>query len=481
MREAIVRAGRVGVSVKIIILGAGQVGASVAENLVSEANDITLVDTDADHLARIHERLELRTVIGDAASPSVLREAGAEDADLLIAVTQSDQTNLCACKVARTIFNLPTRIARLRSGDFVDYPQLLANDNFAVDFSICPEQIVTDHIRRLIAFPEALQVLEFADGVVSLIGVRAFEGSPLVGHPLNALPYDARGVEMRVAALYRNGEAIIPAGETVIKAGDEVFCLADSRHIRKVMRDLRRSDRPMRRIMIAGGGNIGLRLARSIEHDYNVKLLEIGPSRAEMLAVELNRTLVLLGDATDEKLLENEGIDETDLFVALTNEEEDNIMAASLAKRMGAHRTLALINRKSYADLVQGGPIDITISPAQVSIGTLLAHVRRGDVVAVHSLRRGAAEALEIVAHGNAAESRVVGRRVDEIELPRGATIAAIVRTDVRMNRQGRGSKVVMPHHDTVLETEDHVIVFCTHKRLVRQVERLFQVGFTFV
>lgn len=247
------------------------------------------------------------------------------------------------------------------------------------------------------------------------------------------------------------------------------------------MRDLRRSDRPMRRIMIAGGGNIGLRLARSIEHDYNVKLLEIGPSRAEMLAVELNRTLVLLGDATDEKLLENEGIDETDLFVALTNEEEDNIMAASLAKRMGAHRTLALINRKSYADLVQGGPIDITISPAQVSIGTLLAHVRRGDVVAVHSLRRGAAEALEIVAHGNAAESRVVGRRVDEIELPRGATIAAIVRADVRMNRQGRGSKVVMPHHDTVLETEDHVIVFCTHKRLVRQVEQLFQVGFTFL
>ncbi len=466
---------------KIIILGAGQVGASVAENLVSEANDITLVDTDAERLELLRERIELRTVRGNAASPSVLREAGADDADLLIAVTQSDQTNLCACKVARTLFNLPTRIARLRSGEFVDFPQLLANDNFAVDFSICPEQIVTDHIKHLIAFPEALQVLEFAGGVVSMIGVRAVEGSALVGHPLRALPYDVRSVERRVAALYRNGEAIIPEGDAVITAGDEVFCIADSRHIRQVMRDLRRSDRPLRRIMIAGGGNIGLRLARSIEQDYNIKLLEISPHRAEMLATHLQRTLVLLGDATDEKLLENEGIDETDLFIALTNDDEDNIMAASLAKQMGARRTLALINRKSYADLVQGGPIDIAISPAQVSIGTLLAHVRRGDVVAVHSLRRGAAEALEIVAHGNATESRVVGRRIDEIALPKGATIAAIVRADTRMDRRVTGPKVVMPHRETVIESEDHVIVFCTHKRLVRSVEKLFQVGLTFL
>lgn len=466
---------------KIIILGAGQVGASVAENLVSEANDITLVDVDAERLELLRERLELRTVQGNAASPSVLREAGAEDADLLIAVTQSDQTNLCACKVARTMFNLPTRIARLRSGEFVDFPQLLANDNFAVDFSICPEQIVTDHIRHLIAFPEALQVLDFADGVVSMVGVRAVEGSPFVGHPLNALPYGLRGTEVRVAAVYRNGEPIIPTGDTVIAAGDEVFCLADSRHIRKVMRELRGSDRPARRIMIAGGGNIGLRLARSLEQDYNVKLLELDPRRAEMLATHLHGTLVLLGDATDERLLENEGIDETDLFVGLTNDDEDNIMSASLAKRMGARRTLALINRKSYADLVQGGPIDIAISPAQVSIGTLLAHVRRGDVVAVHSLRRGAAEALEIVAHGNADESRVVGRRIDQIELPRGATIAAIVRADTRMDRQVVGSKVVMPHHHTVIEKDDHVVVFCTHKRLVRPVEKLFQVGLTFL
>lgn len=466
---------------KIIILGAGQVGASVAENLVSEANDITLVDTSPDYLAAVRERLEVRTVCGNAASPTVLRDAGAEDADLLIAVTQSDETNLCACRIAKAIYNLPTRIARLRSTDYGDYPELLDAENFAVDFSICPEQVVTEYIKRLIAFPEALQVLEFADGVVSLIGVRAFEGGPLVGHPLKALRFHLPNVEVRIAAIYRQGEPITPEGDTVILAGDEIFCLAATVHIRQVMRELRRSDKPMRRIMIAGGGNIGFRLARSIEENYHVKILEVNRDRAEMLATQLSKTLVLRGDSTDEKLLESEGIDETDLFVALTNDEEDNIMSASLAKRMGARRTLALINRRSYVDLVQGGPIDIAISPAHTSIGTLLAHVRRGDVVAVHSLRRGAAEALEIIAHGSPKDSKVVGRPIEDVALPKGATIGAIVRDDKRDDGSLARREVIIPHHDTIIREDDHVIVFCTHKKLVRKVEKLFQVGFTFL
>ncbi|MCK9987102.1 MAG: trk system potassium uptake protein [Azoarcus sp.] len=467
---------------KIIILGAGQVGASVAENLVSEANDITLIDTSAEHLEVLRDRLELRTVIGNAASPSVLREAGADDADLLIAVTQSDQTNLCACRVAKTLFNLPTRVARLRSSDFVDYPELLDSNNFAVDFSICPEQIVTDYIKRLVAFPEALQVMEFAGGVLSLICVRAFEGGPLVGHPLKALRYHMPNVEVRIAAIYRgDGEAIIPEGDTMILPGDEVFCLASTVHIRQVMREIRREDRPIRRIIIAGGGNIGLRLARGIEDDHNVKVIEVDRRRAEFLASQLRRALVLRGDSTDEKLLENEGIDEADMFLALTNDDEDNIMSASLAKRMGAHRTLALINRRSYVDLVQGGPIDIAISPAQTSIGSLLQHVRQGDVVAVHSLRRGAAEALEIIAHGTRKDSKVVGRAIADIALPKGATIGAIVRDEMRPDGKVARRLVVMPHHDTVVDSGDHVIVFCTHKKLVRQVEKLFQVGFGFL
>ncbi|MDY0072618.1 MAG: Trk system potassium transporter TrkA [Thauera sp.] len=465
---------------KIIILGAGQVGASVAENLASEANDITVVDTSEDSLASLRDRLEIRTVCGNAASPAVLRKAGADDADLLIALTQSDQVNLCACRIAKALFNLPTRIARLRSTDYEAHPELLDESNFAVDFSLCPEQVITDYIERLITFPEALQVLEFAHGVLSLICVNAFEGGPLVGHPLQALKFHLPNVEVRIAAIYRNGVPIIPRGDTVILAGDEIFCLAASVHIRQVMRELRRSDKPMRRIMIVGGGNIGLRLARKIEANYKVKLIEYGAQRAELLATELTATLVLRGDGTDETLLQSEGIDETDMFIAVSNDEEDNIMAASIAKRMGARRTLALINRRSYVDLVQGGPIDIAISPANTSIGALLAHVRRGDVVAVHSLRRGAAEALEIIAHGSRRDSKVVGRQIQEIPFPKGATIGAIVR-EIR-NEEGRllRREVIMPHHDTVVEENDHVIVFCTHKNLVGKVEKVFQVGFQF-
>jgi trk system potassium uptake protein TrkA len=466
---------------KIIILGAGQVGASVAERLMSEANDITLVDNDPTHLAALRDRLEVRTVAGNAASPSVLREAGADDADLLIAVTQSDQTNLCACRIAKALFNLPTRIARLRSTDFVDHPELLGEENFAVDFSICPEQIVTDYIKHLIAFPEALQVLDFADGVLSLIGVKAFEGGPLVGHPLKALRFHLTNVEIRIAAIYRGGEPIIPEGDTLIVPGDEVFCLAATAHIRQVMRELRRSDRPMRRILIAGGGNIGLRLARALERDHQVKIIERDPKRTQILAGMLGKTLILKGDATDEKLLDTENIEDMDLFLALTNDEEDNIMSASLAKRLGARRTLALINRKSYADLVQGGPIDIAISPAHTSIGQLLAHVRRGDVVAVHSLRRGTAEALEIIAHGSTADSRVVGRSIQEIGLPLGATVGAIVRDEKGAEGKATRRRVIIPHHDTVIESEDHVVVFCTRKNLVGEVERLFQVGVGFI
>ena len=473
---------------KIIILGAGQVGTSVAESLVSEANDITVVDYDGERLANLQERLDLRVVTGNAASPSILDRAGAADADLLIAVTQSDQTNLCACRVAKTLFNVPTRIARLRAADYEDHPQLLDDTNFAVDHSICPEQIVTDYIRKLIEFPEALQVLEFADGMVTMIAIRAFEGGLLVGKPLKTIPERLPNIDTRVAAIFRQDQAISPTGDTVIESGDEVFLIAASTHIRRVMTELRRMDKPIRRIIIAGGGNIGLRLAKAIEKNVAVKLIERDRRRAEHLAAKLERTVVLRGDSTDEALLDAESIEETDMFLALTNDEEDNIMSASLAKQMGARRALALINRKSYVDLVQGGRIDIAISPAQTSIGQLLARVRRGDVAAVHSLRRGAAEALEVIAHGDAKHCKVIGRRIEELDLPDGASIAAIVRNTGQSRTEYNELvayevpifEVIIAHHDTVIRAEDHVIVFCTSKKLVPKVEKLFQVGWGF-
>ena len=474
---------------KVLILGAGRVGSSVAEALVSEENDITIVDSDGLRLQELQDRLDLRTVTGHAANPSVLAQAGAKGSDILLAVTPSDEINMVACKIADSLFGVPMKIARVRSSDYVKHPELFTSKNFAVDHVICPEQIVSDYVAKLIDFPEALQVLEFAGGLVGLVGVRALEGGPLVGHQLKDLRDHMPTVDTRVAAIYRGEAPIAPEGHTVVEAGDEVFFIAARENVRKVIDEMRSRDEPIRRIMLAGGGNIGLRLARTLEHRLSVKLIELNKRCAERVASELKKTLILVGDCTDEDLLEAENVDEMDMFCALTADDENNIMSALLAKRLGARKVVALINRGAYADLMQASPIDVVLSPAQVTIGSLLAHVRRGDCVVAHSLRRGAAEALELVAHGDADTSRIVGRRVEEIELPKGAMIAALVRKlrePKVVGIEGLVTKhvyeeVVIAHHDTVIEPDDHAIVFVVNKKIIPKVERLFQVAVGFV
>jgi trk system potassium uptake protein TrkA len=473
---------------KILILGAGRVGESVAESLVSERNDITVVDTDPARLRELQDRLDLRGVVGNGIQPSVLREAGAEDSDMLIACAPQDETNLVVCKIAHDVFNVPTTIARLRSPEFDDASELLGKTGFAVDHVIHPEQSVTAYIRKLIEYPEALQVLEFAHGLVSLIAVRAVAGGPLVRHELAEIPKLVPEVEMRIVAIYRQ-DKVLPTldGHTRIEPGDEVFVLAATEHIRTVLGALRKMDRPVRRLMIAGGGRIGLRLAREVQGRYQVKIIEQQRARCDYLATQLPAdVLVLHGDSTDEELLGDENVQDMDLFLALTSDDEDNIMACLLAKRLGAKRVLAVINRRAYADLVQGTQIDIAISPAHAVIGELLAHVRRGDVEAVHSLRRGAAEALEGIVRGDAKTCRMAGRRIEEIGLPDGAHIGAIVRglhlaDGSEVEPEFAKPRVIIAHHDTVVQPHDHVIVFVPRKRMVRQVEKLFQVSATFL
>ncbi|MDH3831561.1 MAG: Trk system potassium transporter TrkA [Gammaproteobacteria bacterium] len=455
---------------KIIILGAGQVGSSVAQNLASEANDITVVDNRAEILRDLQDRIDIRTVTGPASHPEVLTRAGAEDADMILAVTNSDETNMIACQVAYTLFHTPIKVARVRAQEYLAYPKLFTQEALPVDVLISPEQLVTDYIRRLIEQPEALQVLEFAGGRVQLVAVRAVEGGPLVGQELRELSAHMPGVEARVAAIFRSSSDILPQGDTVIEANDEVFFIAARKNIRAVTSELRGLDKPVKRVMIAGGGNIGLRLANSIESRYQVKLIDRNAETARRLSEQLDSAIVLLGDAADEELLLDENIENTDIFCALTNDEEANILSAMLAKRLGARKVMSLINRPSYVDLVQSEAIDIAVSPQQATIGSLLTHVRRGDVAAVHSLRRGAAEAIEAVAHGDNKTSKVVGRTVDEIKLPPGTTIGAIV----------RGEDVIIAHHNTVIESDDHVILFLVDKQHIPAVERLFQVGVTF-
>lgn len=456
---------------KILILGAGQVGSSLAENLTSEANDITLVDHDGELLRVLQDHLDIRTVQGEASYPDVLRRAGAEDADMIIAVTDSDETNMIACQVAYTLFHTPTKIARVRAVEYLSNPQLFAQEALPIDVLISPEQLITESIQRLIETPGALQVLDFADGQVQLVGVRAYYGGPLVGNELRRLREHMPKVDTRVAAIYRRNRAIIPEGTTVIEADDEVFFIAAKKNIRAVMSELRRADRPNRRIIVSGGGNIGRRVAKALEHDYQVKLIEHNLKRTQELSSELESTIVLQGDAADQDLLLEENIEDTDVYCALTNDDEVNILSSMLAKRLGAAKVMTLINRAAYVDLVQSGEIDIAISPQQVTIGSLLTHIRRGDVVKVHSLRRGAAEAIEAIAHGDKNSSKVVGRRIDQLKLPPGTNIGAIV----------RGKDVLIAHHDTVIESEDHVILFVIDKKYILEVEKLFQVGFAFI
>ncbi|MGO9802277.1 MAG: Trk system potassium transporter TrkA [Steroidobacteraceae bacterium] len=450
---------------KIVILGAGQVGRTAAQHLSrEEANEVTIVDINEDALRDLQERLEVRTVVGNAAHPTVLEAAGAAEADILVALTSSDEVNMMACEVAFALFRTPTKIARIRAAEYTDRVELFGADALSVDVFISPERLVTEYVERLIQHPGTLQVLEFADGRVQLVGVRVRRGGPLVGHPLRELPEHLPKMQARVVAIYRDGRSVQPEGDTVIAEGDEVFFLAARDDIRRVTSEMRKGDAAVRRIVIAGGGNIGYRLAKSLEHSNQVKLIERDARRARKISELLDKAIVLHGDAADEELLIEENIDSADVFAAMTNSEEANILSAMLAKRLGAAKVMALINKPSYTELVESGSIDIAISPQTITIGSLLAHVRRGDVVRVHSLRRGAAEALEAIVHGDERSSRVVGRMVGEIPLPEGASIGAVV----------RGDTVIMAHHDTVVRADDHVILFLADRRHLEAVERLF-------
>jgi trk system potassium uptake protein TrkA len=458
--------------VKIIILGAGQVGRTAAYHLSrEEANDVTVVDQNEEILRDLQDRLDIRTVNGNASSPRVLEAAGIASTDILVALTNSDEVNMLACQVAWTLYRTPKKIARVRSADYAERDTLFGENGVAVDVWISPEQLVTEYVARLIRYPGALQVLDFADGRVRLVGIRALQGGPLVGQALSTLREHIPSADARVAAIYRAGKSIKPEGTTVIEDGDEVFFLAARENIRVVMKEMRREEAPARRVVIAGGGNIGLRLAIELEGKNQVKLIERDSKRARRVSEQLKSTTVLHGDAADEELLLEENIDSADIFAALTNSEEANILSAMLAKRLGAHKVMALINKPSYAELIESGSIDVAISPQTVTIGSLLAHVRRGDVVRVHSLRRGAAEALEVVVHGDADSSKVIGRRIEDISLPEGTTLGAVV----------RGEEVIIAHHDTTVQADDHLILFLTDRRHIEAVEKLFQGSASFL
>ena len=450
---------------KIIILGAGQVGSSLVASLSTENNDIIVVDSDSEQLERLQTRFDIRTVQGSAAHPTVLQNAGAQEADMLIAATSDDETNMLACQIADILFKVPTKIARVRAMEYFAYPGLFSPETIPIDFVISPEQIITQHIGRLLEYPGATQVLDFAEGRVRMVSGRAVRGGPMVGRELRELHQHVPNFHARIAAIFREGQPIAPNGRTIINHGDEVFFLATAEEIKKVMQELRKEEKAYKRLVFAGGGHVGKRVALALQNQYQIKIIERDPSRAKKIAAELHHTTVLIGDASDKELLLSEGVDTADVFCAITNNDEANILSSMLAKRLGARRVICLINRDAYADIVDASYVDLVISPQQATISALLRYIRKGDIAQVHSLRHGSSEAIEVVAHGEAGRSKVIGVPINQIRIPEGVVMGALVRNE----------EVLQVHHDTVIEDGDHVIMFLLDKKLIPTVERIFQ------
>ncbi|MFN3234373.1 MAG: Trk system potassium transporter TrkA [Gammaproteobacteria bacterium] len=456
---------------KIIILGSDQVSETLAENLAKEANDITVIDTNDQRLREMQNRFDIKTIVGHGSFPDVLEEAEANDTDMLLAVSDNDEVNMLACQVAYSLFHIPIKIARIRTKNYLTHKELYCNESLPVDVIISPEQLVTDYVKRLIEKPGALQVLDFVDGKVQLVSVRSHFGGKVVGESIASLRELLKKYNANIAAIFRGDHSIPLSNDTIVEVGDEIFLIANSQNITSVMKLFRRTDQPNRNIMIAGGGNIGKQLAQAIEKDVSVKIIDSNYSVAQNISLELNNTTVLYGEASDKDLLINENIESVDIFCALTNDDEANIMSCLQAKRLGAKHTMALVTKKAYIDIIEGGRIDIVISPQNTTISSILTYIRRGDIVNVYTLRRGAAEALEVVAHGDQHTSKVVGKTISKLNLPDKIRIGAIVRE----------GKMIVPDEDTIIQGQDRVILFVSRHKWVKEAEKLFQVKVTFI
>lgn len=442
----------------IVILGAGQVGSSMAEQLANENHDVTVVDLDHLHLQRLQDRLDIRTVHGHASHPNILMLAGLEEADMLIAATQNDETNILACQLAHMMYKTQTKIARVRGRSYLDHPELFSrsdnNTGLAVDFLISPESLVTNYILQLIEYPGSLQVIDFHHGKLRLVAMKVYEDGQMNSQPIRDLKRHLPNlVKIRIVAIYRQQQVIMPTGDVVIQAGDEVFFLAEPQHIQTIITEFRkRRVKPSRNIMIGGGGNIGFHLAKALEEDHQVKMIDHNMQQARENAEKLDQTIIIHGDIADKDLLIEENIDEIDLFIAVTNSDEANIISGMLAKKLGVRRVIALVNNTSYVEMIQLNGIDIAISADSITTNNLLHYTRQDDTVKAVTLRRGAAEAVEVVAHGSENTSAIIGRTIGEIPWPNNITVGAIVRQD----------KVIIAHRDVEIMAEDHIIIFIT-------------------
>lgn len=455
----------------VIICGAGQVGFSIARYLSGEGSDVTVIDRDPQLIGHINESLDVQAMVGNASEPAMLAAANADEADMIIAVTYADEVNMVACQVAHSLFNVPTKIARIRQQSFLDplWADLFSRDHMPIDVIISPEVEVAKAINRRLLVPGAFDMIPLADDKVRVIGVRCTEQCPVVNTPLRQLTELFPDLNVVVVGIARDGEASIPTSTDQMLPGDEIYFVSDTNHVSRVMEIFGHEEAEAHRLVIVGGGNIGTNLARTIEAQDGVsaKIIEIDRDRARKVAEIVPHTTVLQGDVFDEKILAESNISSADMVVAVTNDDETNVLGALLAKQYGVEQAIALVNRESYASLVTKLGIDILVNPRSITVSQILHHIRQGRIRAVYSLWEGFGEIIEAEVLET---SPLVGATLQDRKLPRGVIIGAIV----------RDGEVLIPRGDTDIRINDRVILLAS-TGTIREVEKLFAVRLEFI
>ncbi|HAT36302.1 MAG TPA: Trk system potassium transporter TrkA [Rhodospirillaceae bacterium] len=455
----------------VIICGAGQVGFSIARYLSGEGNDVTVIDRDPQLIGHINESLDVQAMVGNASEPAMLAAANADEADMIIAVTYADEVNMVACQVAHSLFNVPTKIARIRQQSFLDplWADLFSRDHMPIDVIISPEVEVARAINRRLLVPGAFDMIPLAEDKVRVIGVRCTEKCPVVNTPLRQLTELFPDLNVVVVGIARDGEASIPTSTDQMLPGDEVYFVSDTDHVSRVMEIFGHEEAEAHRLVIVGGGNIGTNLAKNIEAQEGVsaKVIEMDRDRARKIAELVPDTTVLQGDIFDEEILAEANISSADMVVAVTNDDETNVLGALLAKQYGVEQAIALVNRDSYASLVTKLGVDILVNPRSITVSQILHHIRQGRIRAVYSLWEGFGEIIEAEVLET---SPLVGATLKDRKLPRGVIIGGIV----------RDGEVLIPRGDTDIRINDRVILLAS-TGTVREVEKLFAVRLEFI
>jgi len=452
---------------KVIICGAGQVGYNIARYLANEGNDITVIDQRPDLIRNLASTLDVKAVEGHASHPHTLEKAGAAEADMIIAVTAVDEVNMVACHVAHTLFNVPKKIARIRSQVYLDsrWGRFFSREEMPIDVIISPEIEVARALTRRLKVPGALDIIPLCDNRVQLVGVRCHADTPVINTPLRQLTALFPDLNMAVVGVVRDGQPIVPDADTQLLIGDEVYVVVASDQLQRGMKALGQTMGQTRRVLILGGGNVGVFVARQIEIDYpeiTVHLIENDKAKAEAAARTLNRTVVLHGSALDPDILEEAGAAVTETVLAVTNDEEINILASVLAKKQGCQRAVILLNSNTYNPLTGSLGIDVVVNPRTITVSHVLQHVRQGRIHSVHALKEDFGELIE----ADALETcGLVGRPLREVKVPPGVLLGAIV----------RGDKVRIPRGGTVIQTGDRVVLFAAADA-VKKVEKMFAV-----